>query len=90
MLLKVLQEVCHSLVTFKVVEVVVDPEQNNPRNLLEESSSVNSLYTGWGASCWPAQYYAHDHTHTVSRRLSTWNQSSSFLPTSMGLDRKVL
>lgn len=38
MFLKVLQEVCHSLVTFKVVEVVVDPEQNNPSDLLENAA----------------------------------------------------
>lgn len=46
MFLKVLQEVRHGLVTFKVVEVVVDPEQNNSGDLVEKRSSVNSLYKG--------------------------------------------
>lgn len=35
MSLKVFQEVRHSPVTFKVIEVVVDPEQNYPGDLLK-------------------------------------------------------
>lgn len=36
------------------------------------------------------QIYQSPADHTLSLRLGSWNHSRSFLPTTMGLERKVL